>query len=251
MIVPAFNEEARILRVLRAVVGSRLADEVLVVDDGSLDRTAEAARRVPGVLVIRLEANLGKGGAMVAGARATDADIVAFVDADLIGLASDHVDQIIRPMLGRECDMCLGVFRGGRFWSTTGQIIFPYISGQRALRRELFLRIPNLQEVRFGVEIAIHQYLKRTGARVRRVVLHGVSNSHKEQKYGLVKGMAARRKMYAEMVRAAGLERRRLHLERLRGSKLRTLLDKELHLPLKRLAAANRKVRRTRLRWRR
>src|SRR5579862_3910056 len=102
-------------------------EEIIVVSDASSDRTAIVARTFDGVTVLELPFNTGKGGAMAAGAKATDADIIAFVDADLTGLRPDHVDLIIRPILDDRCDMCIGVFRGGKFWSDTAQRISPYI----------------------------------------------------------------------------------------------------------------------------
>lgn len=202
VIIPAYNEEQRIGTVLRAVIQSRLVDEIIVVSDASQDRTAAMARQHKGVRVLELPFNSGKGGAMAAGAAATDAGIIAFVDADLEGLKGEHVDQIILPIQKGICDMCIGVFRGGKFWSDTAQRISPYISGQRAMKRELFDAIPFLSEIRMGVEVTINTYAKRAKARVMRTVLRGVSNTHKEQKMGLVKGVAARTKMYAEIVRA-------------------------------------------------
>ncbi|MEQ1821403.1 MAG: glycosyltransferase [Fimbriimonadaceae bacterium] len=202
VIIPAYNEEERIGIVLRAVSQCKLADEIIVVSDASKDRTATVARQFPNVRVLELPFNTGKGGAMAAGAGATDAEILAFVDADLDGLKGTHVDQIIRPILERRCDMCIGVFRGGKFWSDTAQRISPYISGQRAMTRPLFDSIPFLSEIRMGVEVTINTYAKRSKARVMRTVLSGVSNTYKETKMGLVKGVAARTKMYAEIVRA-------------------------------------------------
>jgi glycosyltransferase involved in cell wall biosynthesis len=217
VIIPAYNEEQRIGTVLRAVAQSRLADEIIVVSDASQDRTATIARQYKGVRVLELPFNTGKGGAMAAGAAATDAPIIAFVDADLEGLRGDHVDQIILPIQKGLCDMCIGVFRGGKFWSDTAQRISPYISGQRAMKRELFDAIPFLSEIRMGVEVTINTYAKRAKARVMRTVLRGVSNTHKEQKMGLVKGVAARTKMYAEIVRAV----RRLNRKQARPTAVR------------------------------
>jgi hypothetical protein len=110
--------------------------------------------------------------------------------AELSGLKPEHVDEIIRPILHNFCDMCIGVFRGGKFWSDTAQKISPYISGQRALKRSLFESVPNIQDQGMGVEMALNAI---------RVVLRGVSNYHKEQKLGFGKGMAARYKMYKEI----------------------------------------------------
>jgi glycosyltransferase involved in cell wall biosynthesis len=202
VIIPAYNEEPRIGNVLRAATRARLAHEVIVVSDASQDRTAAVAREYAGVRVIELPFNTGKGGAMAAGAAATEADVLVFVDADLSGLRPEHIDQIIRPILDDRSDMCIGIFRGGKFWSDTAQRISPYISGQRAMRRELFDSIPFLSEIRMGVEVTINTYAKRSKARVSRTVLRGVSNTHKERKMGLMKGVKARTKMYAEIALA-------------------------------------------------
>src|SRR5947208_448516 len=132
IIIPAYNEEDRILNVLRAVKASKLTSEIIVVSDGSTDRTAEVARSVPGVGVHELPWNQGKGAAMAAGVRLTQARYVTFVDADLGGLTATHVDGIIQPLLDRRCDMCVGIFRGGKVWSDAAHTFTPYFSGQRA-----------------------------------------------------------------------------------------------------------------------
>lgn len=209
VIIPAKDEAARIGVVLDVVKRAKLAKEIIVVCDGCTDDTADVARSRKGVKVIELPYNKGKGGAMVAGVQATDAKVIAFVDADLTGLRPEHLDRIILPILTGACEMCVGVFRGGKFWSDTAQRISPYISGQRALRRSLFDSIPYLDEIRMGVEVTINTFAKRQKARVQRVVLHGVSNTFKEKKMGVVKGAAARTKMYAEIARAIARNRRR------------------------------------------
>ncbi len=209
IIVPAYNEALRIGQVLRAARASRLASGILVVSDGSTDRTAQVARGYPGVEVLELDPNQGKAAAMCAGVAASGADIVVFIDADLVGLRGHHIDQLIRPVLQNECDMSLGVLRGGKFWSDAAQLISPSISGQRAMSRELFESIPDLREQRMGVEVAITTYLKEIEARVEKVMLHGISNCHKETKMGFKKGLVARTRMYVEIGRSLALARKR------------------------------------------
>lgn len=209
VIIPAKDEATRIGRVLQAVLQAKLPSEVIVVCDGCKDDTARIARSFAGVRVIELPVNRGKGGAMAAGVAVCEGEHLAFVDADLEGLCGEHVDQIIRPLMDDACDMCIGVFRGGKFWSNSAQRVAPYISGQRAMRRALFEGIPYIAEMRMGVEVALNSYAKRTRARVARVVLRGVSNTHKERKMGLVRGTAARAKMWAEIGRAVVRMRRR------------------------------------------
>jgi polyisoprenyl-phosphate glycosyltransferase len=202
VIIPAKDEEQRIGNVIRAALASKLATEVIVVSDGSTDRTAEVAAKVPGVIVVRLPINQGKGAAMAKGVQKTKADVVVFVDADLHGLTGDHIDQIVQPVLADRCEVCLGIFRGGKFWSDTAQKFAPYISGQRAMKRWIFDGAPDLSDMRFGVEYALNYQAKRVKARVLRVVIRGVSNAHKEKKLGLGKGLSARTKMYVEIGQA-------------------------------------------------
>lgn len=211
VIIPAYNEEGRISGVVKAAVDCKLASEVLVVSDGSTDKTVQEAGRNPSpkLKVVDLKQNVGKGGAMVEGAKATDADILCFVDADLEGLTGQHIDDIIRPMLNNRVDMCIGVFRGGKLWSEAGHRMFPYVSGQRAIRRQAFLNIPYVSDMRYGVEMTLTRWAKRNNVNVVRVVLRGVSNFHKEQKMGFLKGSAARFKMYQEMYRAVRKDKTR------------------------------------------
>ena len=92
VVIPAYNEEARIARTLEEL-SDRAAhldiSEVLVVDDGSADRTAELVREVaarsttPQVRLIQHEHNRGKGAALRTGLLAAEAELVGYLDADL------------------------------------------------------------------------------------------------------------------------------------------------------------------------
>ncbi|MEW6300757.1 MAG: glycosyltransferase family 2 protein [Thermodesulfobacteriota bacterium] len=198
VIIPAYNEGARIGRVISAALGAKLVSEVIVVSDGSTDNTADVARSL-GVRVVELARNRGKGGAMKAGLAATSAEVVAFIDADLVGLTPDHVDELIRPVVSGEADATLGVFAGGRCSTTLAQKLTPGLSGQRAVRAVLLRDVP-MEDARFGVEVMLNRHLASCGATVKRVVLHGVSQVMKEEKRGGLKGFAARLRMYWEIV---------------------------------------------------
>jgi hypothetical protein len=199
VIVPAYNEAARVGQVLRTLRETALPLEILVVNDGSLDDTSSVARSVEGVRVLDLPFNTGKGGAMQAGARATDAELLLFLDADLIGLRPNHVVDLLLPVARAEVAMAVGVFRGGRLATDLSHLLVCYISGQRALRRDLFLSIPGIERSRSGVETAITKYVKSRGLRVRNVVMYGVTHPMKEEKMGLLPGIRARLRMYWEI----------------------------------------------------
>ncbi len=200
-IIPAYNEEHRIAAVLDAVLAAGIVDAVIVVNDGSTDGTATAASAVPGVEVLTLPRNRGKGGAMRAGAMHVDADVLLFFDADLTGLKPRHVQDLLAPVCAGEAAMSMGIFRGGRLWTDMAQFFAPAITGQRAIRRDIFLQIPNLESVGYGIELAINDYVSQQGLLRRDVTLRGVSHPMKEEKLGWAKGAASRMQMYRQMLK--------------------------------------------------
>ena len=198
-IIPAYNEEHRIAAVLATVTSAPMIGSVIVVNDGSSDGTAAAAQAVPGVEVLTLANNGGKGGAMRAGAMYAQADILLFFDADLIGLKPRHVEDLLAPVCAGEATMTMGIFRGGRLWTDMAQFFAPAITGQRAIRRDVFLQIPDLETVGYGIELAINDYVHRQGLVRRDVTLRGVTHPMKEEKLGWAKGAASRMQMYRQM----------------------------------------------------
>jgi len=200
-IIPAYNEEHRIAAVLATVTAVAMVGSVIVVNDGSTDGTQAAAQSIPGVKVLTLPENGGKGGAMRAGALHAQADVLLFFDADLIGLKPRHVEDLLAPVCAGEATMTMGIFRGGRLWTDMAQFFAPAITGQRAIRRDVFLQIPDLEKVGYGIELAINDYVHRQGLVRRDVTLRGVTHPMKEEKLGWVKGAASRMQMYRQMLR--------------------------------------------------
>ncbi len=200
-IVPAYNERERISLVLDAIKKAQRIDEILVVSDGSTDGTFELVNADPEIRALKLEPNRGKGGAMRAGAMGTDADIILFLDADLIGMDGEKVDAIVGPVADGRADMAIGIFKGGRGPTDMAQFLTPYISGQRAMHREVFLDIPKLDGVRSGVETAITKYYRSRDLKVSRITLTGCTHHMKEEKLGFVKGFTARVKMYFDIAK--------------------------------------------------
>lgn len=210
-IVPAYNEAKTIGAVLGVLTKCRLINEVIVVSDGSTDDTVKIALQFDGVQVVELPENRGKGGAMKAGLEQTAAEIVLFLDADLIGLTEDHVNALLQPVLENQALMSLGVFEKGRVATDLAQKVAPYLSGQRALQRDLLSDLSDLDLTRFGVEVALHRYMEENKIPVALVNLPDLSHLMKEEKLGLWKGLAARGKMYWEIIKyAASID---LHLK--------------------------------------
>ena len=107
MCIPARNEAATVGPIVDSIVsaltdrsgGISLVDDVVVVDDGSDDGTADLARRA-GARVIGSEARAGgKGQAMRSALMATDGDLIAFVDADVTNFGPHFVTGLLEPLL--------------------------------------------------------------------------------------------------------------------------------------------------------
>ncbi len=100
IIVPAFNEEVGIAAAVGSLAASRYANfEVLVVDDGSTDRTAEIVESLalPGVQLLR-QANGGKPSALNTGIAAAAHDVIVMVDGDTV-FEPDTVANLVRPFV--------------------------------------------------------------------------------------------------------------------------------------------------------
>lgn len=202
ILIPAFNEAPRIGAVLEPACAYEPADEILVVDDGSTDGTADAVAAFERAKLIRTPRNLGKGGALQVGLDALDADIVCMIDADLLGLTAKHLDALISPLLeNSNVTATLGYFSGGRKRTDWAQQIARSWSGQRAVRREFYKSLPDLTDSRYGVEMIITKHAKTTGANVTEVALPNVTQVMREEKVGVKEGLKGRVKMYANVAR--------------------------------------------------
>lgn len=155
VVIPAFNEQEAIADVVGRVRGRGAWREVLVVDDGSTDLTAERAAKA-GARVVRHPYNKGNGAAVKTGIREAKGDVVLLMDADgqhdpedmarLVAGVGVH-DMVIGTRAARDQSptRALGnvVFRALASW-LTGRPIPDLTSGFRAARRDLLVEILHL-----------------------------------------------------------------------------------------------------------
>lgn len=200
VVIPAFNEEKNIGRVLSVLETIDLIDEIIVVNDGSTDDTKEQALKY-NVKLVDLPKNQGKGKALKVGIENSKGDIIVMLDADLIGLTEKHFVNLVSPVLKNEADMTIGIFSGGRKSTDFAQKIAPFLSGQRAIKRQFLENIEEMEISRFGVEIALNRHAEKNKLRVVNVPLENMSHVMKEEKLGLIRGFYARLKMYFDILK--------------------------------------------------
>ncbi|MFA6158819.1 MAG: glycosyltransferase family 2 protein [Candidatus Paceibacterota bacterium] len=218
-IIPAYNEGERIARVLDAVVGNPDVSEIIVVDDGSRDRTLEIVRRYEGVTLVVHEKNKGKSAAICTGIERATGEYLLFLDADLIGLTSDDVSRLVESVVSGRANISIS-YRGNspRLWKIVG---FDYISGERVMRRDFvaghtdeILALP-----RFGLEVFMNSLVVARRMSIAIVAWPNVESPFKSKKQGVIKGALGDAKMMVDIFRTInvfGLARQIMRMRSLR-----------------------------------
>ena len=191
VIIPAFNEDKTVSNVITAVKSLNYVDEIIVVDDGSYDNTAQVAEKA-GAKVIQHLKNRGKGAAIKTGFNNSLGEIVVFLDADIQNLTPKQVDDIIKPIINGEADLTKTKFKreAGRVTELTAKpllkFFFPEIkfdqplSGQFAAKRSFLNRIK--LEDDYGVDVGIVLDADARGMKIKEVdigkIEHMLSSLH-------------------------------------------------------------------------
>lgn len=190
VIVPVFNEQATIEKILDRVEAVGLADEIVVVDDGSTDGTREMLHsllpRHPRVRLILHERNRGKGAAIHSGIQSATRDLLLIQDADLEYDPRDY-PALLLPIQEDKADVVYGSrFLGGArrttmFWHMVANqlltlmtnilynsILSDMETGYKVFRRQLIQSIP-LRCTRFDFEPEITAKLLKRRVRIYEV----------------------------------------------------------------------------------
>ncbi|MCQ2970864.1 Glycosyltransferase involved in cell wall bisynthesis [Methanobrevibacter gottschalkii] len=164
VIIPAYNEEETVAKVVNVVKKVSFVDEIIVVNDGSSDNTEMEALKA-GAIVINHEVNKGKGEALQTGYREAECDIIAFIDADIYNLTSSKVESMIKPILDGGADITKTKFSraSGRVTELTAKpllnFFFPEISFEQPLSGQFAARKEVLKKINFesdyGVDVGI------------------------------------------------------------------------------------------------
>jgi len=191
VVIPCFNERQTIAQVVGAVRATPVQDvEIIIVDDGSTDGTADVLREEIAARsdqIIYLPRNGGKGAALRAGFAAATGEIIVIQDADLEYSPAEY-PALLEPILAGKADAVFGSrFVGGQphrvhfFWHMVGNKFLTLLSnmltnlnltdvetGYKAFRTAIARNL-DLRENGFGVEVEITAKLARTRCRIYEV----------------------------------------------------------------------------------
>jgi glycosyltransferase involved in cell wall biosynthesis len=214
VVVPCYNEAATIAALLGRVLASPYVREVVVVDDGSSDKTAEIAGSLGDdrIRVFVQPHNMGKGAALRRGFVEATAELVIVQDADLEYDPSDYL-QLLEPLLEGRADVVYGSrfitdrpHRVLYFWHSVGNKLLTLGSNMftnlnltdmetcyKVFRREIIQGI-DLKEDRFGFEPEVTAKLAKGGWRIYEVGISYSGRTYAEgKKIGLKDALQAAR----------------------------------------------------------
>jgi glycosyltransferase involved in cell wall biosynthesis len=201
VIVPAYNEEETILRVIERVREVPFSLQIIVVDDCSSDRTAELVQDLPDVELLRHTRNQGKGAALRTAFAHARGRVVVVQDADLEYDPTD-IPDLVRPILEGRADVVYGSrLIGGRpqrvhlFWHKVGNKTLSLVTnvlynttlsdmetGYKAFTLEVLRAIEPLHESDFRIEPELTAKICRGDFRVYEVPISYYGRSYAEGK---------------------------------------------------------------------
>lgn len=188
-VIPAYNEEDFIGFTIDGLLNIDLIEEIIVVDDGSIDRTADIVRN-KNVTLIRYDKNRGKGYAIKRALESLDYKYLLLIDADL-GCSCKEVIKLINPILSNTADVTIAKFKpavkkGGfglvkrlskyGVWMYTSKKLEAPLSGQRVYTKEVMEKISYIPN-NFGIEVAMTIGALKSGFRIKEIE---VEMAHRE-----------------------------------------------------------------------
>ena len=231
IVMPSYNEAERIREAMDRVMALDFGAELIVVDGGSGDQTAEIAESItdPRVSVIRQPVNMGKGAALRTGFEAAQAPYVAVHDADLEYDPAD-IERLLGPLRDGRADVVFGSrFIGSDehrvlyYWHSVGNRVLTTLSNMatninltdmetctKVFRREVIQSL-DLREDRFGFEPEVTAKIASAGYRIYEVGVSYSGRTYAEgKKIGWKDGLRA---LYVigKYSRAAGRLQNRWH----------------------------------------
>ncbi|OGD69868.1 glycosyl transferase [Candidatus Collierbacteria bacterium RIFCSPHIGHO2_02_FULL_49_10] len=205
IIMPVFNEEATVLSSIRRVLATKIKGvkkNLVVINDGSTDRTKKELARINGkqVLVFSHRHNLGKGAAIRTALENTTGDIYVIQDADLEYDPND-INLLISPILTGKADVVFGSrFVGSEphrvlyFWHRVANQLITFLAdcitnlnltdietGYKAFSKKVADSL-NIQENRFGFEPEFTIKVAKNNFRVYEVGVSYAGRSYEEGK---------------------------------------------------------------------
>jgi glucosyl-3-phosphoglycerate synthase len=185
VIIPALNEEKTIRRVIKLITESEIVNEILVIDDKSVDNTIKESR-LPKVKIYT-SSFLGKGASMRDGMMLAKNEIIVYLDADIVTYPPNIIELLTGPIINEEADFVKSCFdrQAGRVTELVAKplltLLFPDLtrlsqplSGMIAAKKSLLKKIEFEND--YGADIGILLDMYSMGAKIMEVNIGYIEN---------------------------------------------------------------------------
>lgn len=211
-LIPCYNERERIAQVLNVIMRTNYIAQVVCVDDGSDDGTADfIAFNWPDVEVVRLPHNHGKTEAIRQGLEYVQHNTLLMMDADLQDLSIDELEAALEAYVTHTSIDMIIMRRINSPWFVKWYRSDVLLSGERILRTADLGQVLNQKLKCYQLEVAINRYMLRH-KKVVRWMPWSAMNTYKVDKLGVLDGSKKEFKMYVDIVNYVGFSHMCLQL---------------------------------------
>lgn len=208
-LITAYNENPRILEVLKAVLQIKNVSEVVCVDDGSSDNTSSVIEsNFPMVKLIKHKVNKGKVEAMKTAVNVSKNENLLLLDADLVNLKIQEVERALGVFENNNLDCLIMLTEADKYNKFIRKIFkgTSYVAGDRIIKKEILEKVLLDRTLKnYGLEIAENKYLINNNNNVARFQLSAIDLG-KNSKYGFIKGTIGEIKMWRDIFSTAGIK---------------------------------------------
>ena len=186
-IIPAYNEGERITNVLSVITKNNLINEIIVVDDYSKDETVKKIEAFPNVILLKHEINRGKSSAIHTGISRAQGELLLFVDADLLNLTNENINDLINPILSGRADVSISLRGNTPFlWKLIG---LDYLSGERVIPKKILTEYMEKMKTLpgYGLEVFLNKIIIKNNCRIKIVYWDKVHSPYKKGGIGILK----------------------------------------------------------------
>lgn len=176
VIIPAFNEEKNIDKVLSPLSKSNFIDEIICVNDGSTDNTEKIVKKYKNIKFFSYKKNHGKGYAVAYGIQKSKSEIIVLIDADLNGLTEKNIIQLTNPLIKEKFNGVIGYCNHLYI-----DKMFKPITGERAyFKKDLMPHLEKISQKGYGMELYLNYVFKDKKNKI--ITLKNVSHALKHEK---------------------------------------------------------------------
>ncbi len=210
-IVPVFDEERTVKKVVDQLLNHPQISEVVCVNDASTDASQDILESYgKKITLVNLPYNHGKGYALAAGIKKAKGAVVLFIDADLTRFYKRHLDVLIKTMQSNNCRAVLGYPVPSKYNLFAKSPLSKNVTGERAYyKADLLPHLIHMARTKFGVEMFLNNlFLKEE---TKQVPLRSLSHLWKHEKHTPKKAIKGYIRMGSEVAQEIGRKELREH----------------------------------------